>query len=92
MIPHPEKVAKGGEDACYSNESIIAVADGVGGWADHGVDPGLYSKKLCKIMQELFANPATQKEYINFPQKLIGEAVKRNRETGTTTICVLSLE
>lgn len=28
--------------------SILAVADGVGGWADHGVDPALYSKELCK--------------------------------------------
>ncbi len=27
--------------------SILAVADGVGGWADHGVDPALYSKELC---------------------------------------------
>jgi len=26
----------------------LAVADGVGGWAEVGVDPGLYSKKLCK--------------------------------------------
>ena len=29
---------------------MLAVADGVGGWANHGIDPGLYSKKLCKLM------------------------------------------
>jgi len=28
--------------------SVLSVADGVGGWADVGVDPGLYSKRLCK--------------------------------------------
>ena len=57
MIPHPEKVHKGGEDAfftdskynsIYSKFSILTVADGVGGWASHGIDPGLYSKELCK--------------------------------------------
>lgn len=39
MIPHPEKIAKGGEDALYANNFILSVADGVGGWAAHGVDP-----------------------------------------------------
>lgn len=28
-------------------KSLLSVADGVGGWADYGVDPGLYSKQLC---------------------------------------------
>lgn len=32
MIPHPDKVAKGGEDAYFTNEKLISVADGVGGW------------------------------------------------------------
>jgi protein phosphatase PTC7 len=31
----------------------LIVADGVGGWADSGIDPGLYSKKLVSIMEEL---------------------------------------
>lgn len=48
MIPHPEKVAKGGEDALFANEKLLSVADGVGGWANYGVDPGLYSKSFCK--------------------------------------------
>ena len=50
MKPHPDKVAKGGEDALYESDNLLVVADGVGGWADHGVDPGLYSKKLCKLI------------------------------------------
>ena len=44
LRPHDDKVHKGGEDAYIATESLIAVADGVGGWADHGVDPGLFSK------------------------------------------------
>ena len=47
--PHPEKTHKGGEDAYFVHKNIIAVADGVGGWNDHGVDPSLYSKQLVKM-------------------------------------------
>jgi hypothetical protein len=41
--PHPEKASTGGEDAsCVrAAANIVAVADGVGGWADEGVDPAL---------------------------------------------------
>jgi len=48
MIPHPSKVYKGGEDAFFvSNDGrAIGVADGVGGWGEIGVDPGLYSKQF----------------------------------------------
>lgn len=31
-------------------------------------------------------------QYIEEPKKLIGDAVRQNKEVGTTTICVLSLE
>lgn len=47
-IPHPDKVAKGGEDAYFANEYLLAVADGVGGWNNQGVDPSLYSKTICE--------------------------------------------
>jgi protein phosphatase PTC7 len=33
VIPHPEKKDKGGEDAYYVSDRVIAVADGVGGWS-----------------------------------------------------------
>ena len=44
MIPHYEKRHKGGEDAYVANEKLIVVADGVGGWGEVGIDPGLFSK------------------------------------------------
>lgn len=50
------------------------MADGVGGWADSGVDPGLYSKKLCEIIGKKVEKDS--KVYIEDPQKLIIEAVK----------------
>jgi len=48
IIPHPEKALKGGEDACFLSDRVLAVADGVGGWADQGVDPSLYSRLLME--------------------------------------------
>ena len=44
LKPHDDKVYKGGEDAYCTVDTLIAVADGVGGWANRGVDPGLFSK------------------------------------------------
>ena len=52
--PHDEKVYKGGEDAFAATKTLLVVADGVGGWADHGVDPGLFSKQLCKDIQKIY--------------------------------------
>jgi len=49
-IPHPEKVKKGGEDsffACPDSQSF-GVADGVGGWARDGIDPGIFSRNVLQ--------------------------------------------
>lgn len=52
MIPHPAKQEKGGEDAYFIAEHCLGVADGVGGWAEIGVDPGLYSRQLMQFAKE----------------------------------------
>ncbi len=44
MIPHPDKAYKSGEDAVYCDDKFLTVLDGVGGWNEVGVDPGLFSK------------------------------------------------
>lgn len=58
MIPHPQKADRGGEDAFFISDSgmAVGVADGVGGWAEVGVDPGLYSRELME-----HANEASQR-------------------------------
>ena len=50
MIPHPNKIATGGEDAytVCPDKRLIAMADGVGGWAEAGIDSGVFSRNLCK--------------------------------------------
>jgi len=53
-MPHPDKVDKGGEDgffACPATASF-GVADGVGGWADNGIDPGLFARRLLSLSLE----------------------------------------
>lgn len=77
MIPHPEKAYKGGEDAMFTSDNLLVVADGVGGWADQGVDPGLYSKKLCEIISKKVQSSV--KDYVDNPQKLVVEAVRENK-------------
>ena len=54
VIPHPEKVATGGEDAFFVCEQGLwaGVADGVGGWAEMGIDAGLYARQLMNNCQE----------------------------------------
>lgn len=86
MRPHDDKVHKGGEDAWCANDTLIAVADGVGGWADKGVDPGLFSKQLCKDIQKLYE--ANKDKSL---KQILCEAVKLNTFTGSSTACLASL-
>ena len=48
LLPHPQKAAKGGEDAFMISpcKRVIGVADGVGGWAEMNVDPAIYARGL----------------------------------------------
>lgn len=48
IIPHDDKLDRGGEDAAACTDAWLVVADGVGGWADEGVDPGLFSRQLVQ--------------------------------------------
>jgi protein phosphatase PTC7 len=52
--PHYAKRHKGGEDAACLSENMLSVADGVGGWAESGIDPAIYSKRLCQLMDTLY--------------------------------------
>lgn len=47
VLPHMEKRHKGGEDAAVLTDRVLAVADGVGGWAENNIDPAIYSRRLC---------------------------------------------
>jgi hypothetical protein len=48
MLPHPDKKKTGGEDAYFVHKYAVGVSDGVGGWAETGVNPALFSRALVK--------------------------------------------
>jgi len=55
IIPHDEKKFRGGEDSASTSDHLLVVADGVGGWANKGVNPGHFSRLLTKQIVEKFA-------------------------------------
>ncbi|XVF20375.1 hypothetical protein REPUB_Repub11eG0192800 [Reevesia pubescens] len=91
LIPHPNKVDRGGEDAffvCNFNGGVIAVADGVSGWAEQNVDPSLFSK-------ELMANASSfvgDEEVNNDLRILIRKAHAATFSKGSATAIIAMLE
>ncbi|KAJ6299224.1 hypothetical protein OIU76_020233 [Salix suchowensis] len=91
MIPHPKKVERGGEDSFFVsdyNGGVIAVADGVSGWAERNVDPSLFP-------QELMANASClvgDEEVSYDPQILIRKAHAATSAVGSATVIVAMLE
>lgn len=86
MIPHPDKVCSGGEDAYFIETDCFGVFDGVGSWGEVGVNPGLYSRRLAQLTaaQVERMGPRAVRDALRF-------AVERNEEVGTSTACVASL-
>ncbi|GAV58674.1 hypothetical protein CFOL_v3_02207 [Cephalotus follicularis] len=91
LIPHPNKVDKGGEDAFFVrsyNGGVIAVADGVSGWAEQNVDPSLFPKELMTNASDL-----VEDEEVNYdPQILIRKAHAATSSVGSATVIVAMLE
>lgn len=89
LNPKFEKRFKGGEDALVISKDsrFLSVCDGVGGWNDVGVDPGLFSKYLCVTMGELYdVDPKMTLKNI------LVEAVKKNPHKGSSTAVLVKLE
>lgn len=88
-IPHPEKVAKGGEDAFYADDNLLVVADGVGGWIELGIDSGKYSRELCKHIGKLWTE--NRELYKKKPKNLIINAAKLTKSEGSRYISIFYL-
>ena len=89
MIPHPEKADRGGEDAFFANSKVLSAADGVGGWASHGINPAHYSRKLCKNVEQF-----VEEDWSNCkknPKNLIKHAWSNNKEKGSSTLVVVTI-
>ncbi|XP_031252002.1 probable protein phosphatase 2C 55 [Pistacia vera] len=88
-LPHPDKEETGGEDAHFiSDEQAVGVADGVGGWASHGVDSGLYSREL--MSHSVSAIQEEPNGSID-PARVLEKAHSSTKAKGSSTACILAL-
>lgn len=90
-LPHPAKEETGGEDAHFicDEEQVIGVADGVGGWADVGVNAGLYAREL--MSNSVKAIHETPKGSID-PLSVLEKAHAATKALGSSTACIIFLE
>lgn len=89
-LPHPDKEETGGEDAHFIcvDEQVIGVADGVGGWADVGVDAGLFSREL--MSNSVRAIQEEPKDSID-PARVLEKAHSGSKAKGSSTACIIAL-
>lgn len=89
-LPHPDKEETGGEDAHFlcSEEQAIGVADGVGGWADLGVNSGYYSREL--MSNSVNAIQEEPKGSID-PARVLEKAHSSTKAKGSSTACIIAL-
>jgi len=96
VVPHPEKADRkyelpprcGGEDAYFVEDEagVLGVADGVGGWASRGVDPGIYSRQLMNFAAEEVRSGSLD------PGVVLQRAHVRTTAEGSSTALVLALK
>lgn len=95
-IPHPLKVARGGEDshiiARLHGATLLGVFDGVGGWAELGVDPAEYARKLGRLVEAaLSTNPDILKDHDRPLLTLLTKAFQVLEEEELAGSCTASL-
>jgi len=88
-IPAPEKKARGGEDAYLTNSKLIAIADGVGGWAEMGINPAKYAWELMNNVEKAFSSLSEDQKY--YPQEVMKQAADSCKETGSSTCSIAVL-
>ena len=69
------------------SDQLVAVADGVGGWIEMGVDPALFSKELCRHLWDEFIISKT----LNLKQ-LLDKAVLKTKSVGSSTFVMAGLD
>lgn len=88
-VPHPEKAHKGGEDEIFAAPASVGVADGVGGWAERGVDPAEYSRALMAAAADTaLLDTGSSAQQI---MAVAAQSVERAQVVGSATACVGAL-
>jgi len=93
LLPDPEKVHKGGEDALFVGKLSFGVFDGVGGWAREGIDSGIFSRQLAQKTEEAINSGMKTKgeDGRNFPDLVaaLSKALASVDEMGSCTACIV---
>lgn len=93
-LPKENELRPQGEDAHFicAQENTIGVADGVGGWANKGIDSGIYARELMiNSVMAVHNQHKTSSGIIN-PRKVLDEAFSNTKNIqGSSTACVLTL-
>lgn len=89
-LPHPDKEETGGEDAHFicTAEQAIGVADGVGGWAEMGVNAGMYAREL--MAHSVAAIQEEPRGSIDL-SRVLEKAYVSTKSKGSSTACMLAL-
>jgi len=84
--------AGSGEDAFFASLSLSAfgLADGVGGWADRGVDAGQFSRALLRHVHERMRTRSTGLQRVDLPS-VASEAFEAVRQEPFQGSCTLLL-
>jgi hypothetical protein len=85
-LAHPDK--ERGEDAFFTAANALGVADGVGGWAEHGIDAGEYARQLMAHVERASVCGAAPPPP---PLELLQGAHAAVRVAGSSTACVATL-
>eukprot|EP01089_Gocevia_fonbrunei_P009882 TRINITY_DN2231_c0_g1_i1.p1 TRINITY_DN2231_c0_g1~~TRINITY_DN2231_c0_g1_i1.p1 ORF type:complete len:384 (-),score=55.67 TRINITY_DN2231_c0_g1_i1:25-1176(-) len=91
VVPHPEKLEKGGEDAFFTCSNSLGISDGVGGWQAYGIDPALYSKSFMAECDAYIKDSTKSKTKID-PLEVLQYAEQKCQDiTGSATALVAHL-
>ena len=96
-LPHPEKQKTGGEDAHFVLDRSFGVFDGVGGWANSGFDPGLFSRALAqdtaRTIQSMIKKPPSSGANLDLVRALtLGLTSAVQAHVGTSTACLVHID
>ncbi|GMP86598.1 hypothetical protein CsSME_00039318 [Camellia sinensis var. sinensis] len=90
-IPKQKEQNPLGDDAHFicPKQQTIGVADGVGGWARKGVDPGEYAREL--IANSVMATLDQPNGTVVDPKEVLNHAFLNTEARGSSTACILTL-
>lgn len=82
IIKHPDKVES--EDCCLNGKGFMAIADGVGSWIRHGVNPRKYPERFLQLLQKKMDENENMKI-----EDVLNYAYLNNDIEGSTTVCLI---